>query len=536
MPGGGYGGGERGGGTGGDMASFSKTSAGEGSVSATKPSPRLSFADAVRRSSRSRNNATATMRLSLSDIVNTHGKDHHEEVKNRQENAELARSQRRRSSLLQMGVANSGIMEAASSVLKQVAEDSADTESDASPVEKLQTLLTKAKERGMSAEKLFEHFAPNGEESVTPAMFEAALRKLGKRMFDLDEMELEHLVQAFDTDGNGSIELNEFMTFCLSIPSLPWRAEKARRLNNAESKDELNVAARKVARRRSSLTAVSIGNLIHQGSLFFWRSKENLDVAFHYNSDEGLVTISTRCLERGYNYPAIIVDASKIPVSKAMAVEKASPSGQFDGLTPEGRQEAIDKAMDALRVEYLEQRLKVPDDVNAIEQEVRTEESGSDSSDTSSSGEDDEEEEDEEGKSGGTTTAVETAAGGAAAAAASGAGGVPAAGGGTRWMLKPGGMTPKERAADKMNHRPFLAKLSTDSWDTLLCVRNIVLQTPHRFETAAPRASMDDFRRASIEFGKLAKETEKLASVAESKTQAVGDSIESIAATDEAAR
>ena len=47
-----------------------------------------------------------------------------------------------------MGVANSGIMEAASSVLKQVAEDSADTESDASPVEKLQTLLTKVMNGG----------------------------------------------------------------------------------------------------------------------------------------------------------------------------------------------------------------------------------------------------------------------------------------------------------------------------------------------------------------------------------------------------
>lgn len=60
-------------------------------------------------------------------------------------------------------------------------------------------------------------------------MFEAALRKLGKRAFDLDELELEHLVAAFDTDGNGTVELDEFMTFCLSIPSLPWRAEKARR-------------------------------------------------------------------------------------------------------------------------------------------------------------------------------------------------------------------------------------------------------------------------------------------------------------------
>lgn len=60
-------------------------------------------------------------------------------------------------------------------------------------------------------------------------MFEAALRKLGQRAFDLDEVELEHLVTTFDTDGNGTVELDEFMTFCLSIPSLPWRAEKARR-------------------------------------------------------------------------------------------------------------------------------------------------------------------------------------------------------------------------------------------------------------------------------------------------------------------
>ncbi|CAN0342956.1 unnamed protein product, partial [Ectocarpus fasciculatus] len=90
----------------------------------------------------------------------------------------------------------------------------------------------------MSAERLFEHFAPGGEASVTPLMFETALRKLGQRAFDLDEMELEHLVTVFDTDGNGTVELDEFMTFCLSIPSLPWRAEKARRLNNAESKDE----------------------------------------------------------------------------------------------------------------------------------------------------------------------------------------------------------------------------------------------------------------------------------------------------------
>lgn len=59
-----------------------------------------------------------------------------------------------------------------------------------------------------------------------------------------------------------------------------------------------------------------------QGTRFFWRSKENIDVAFHYNSDEDMITISTRCPERSYNYPAIFVDASKIPASKTEAVRQ----------------------------------------------------------------------------------------------------------------------------------------------------------------------------------------------------------------------
>lgn len=43
-------------------------------------------------------------------------------------------------------------------------------------------------------------------------------------------------------------------------------------------------------------------------------------MAFHYNKDEGVITISTRSHGRGYNYPAIFVDVSKVPVSKAEAV------------------------------------------------------------------------------------------------------------------------------------------------------------------------------------------------------------------------
>lgn len=61
-------------------------------------------------------------------------------------------------------------------------------------------------------------------------------------------------------------------------------------------------------------------------------------------------------------------------------------------------------------------------------------------------------------------------------------------------------------SSQRLLPRPFLVRLSTDKWDSLLCARNIVLQTPHRFE-AARRSSMADFRRASLEFDQLAKVT-----------------------------
>lgn len=61
-------------------------------------------------------------------------------------------------------------------------------------------------------------------------MFEAGIRKLDPRgTFEMDELEIDHLLSTFNPDGSGTIELDSFMTFCLSIPSLPWRAEKVRR-------------------------------------------------------------------------------------------------------------------------------------------------------------------------------------------------------------------------------------------------------------------------------------------------------------------
>ncbi|CAM9854239.1 unnamed protein product, partial [Hapterophycus canaliculatus] len=252
-----------------------------------------------------------------------------------------------------------------------------------------------------------------------------------------------------------------------------------------------------------------------KGTRFFWRSKENIDLAFHFNKDEGLITISTRCPERSYNYPAIFVDASKIPVHKSEAVAKANSVGQFDAMSEEERQEATEAAMMALRIEYLQHRLKVPDEVNGPRAQGSGDAWGaktpSESEETSSSSS---REEQDAKKSGRGEVAVV----------------LPDSGFGTTmvpWTQKPGEMTPQDRAADKAKHRPFLVRLSTDKWNSLLCARNIVLQTPHRFG-AGRRSSMADFRRASLEFEQLAKETEKLSTVAEKKTRKVEASIDNI--------
>jgi hypothetical protein len=45
------------------------------------------------------------------------------------------------------------------------------------------------------------------------------------------------LVAKFDTNKDHKISLEEFLTFCLSIPHVAWRAEKTRRRSSATGGD-----------------------------------------------------------------------------------------------------------------------------------------------------------------------------------------------------------------------------------------------------------------------------------------------------------
>ena len=79
---------------------------------------------------------------------------------------------------------------------------------EGTPEERLQTVLTKAKERGLCANKIFGFFSQDGELEITRESFLEALEKLGNTIIVLSDDELTDLVQKFDTGEYSSICLH----------------------------------------------------------------------------------------------------------------------------------------------------------------------------------------------------------------------------------------------------------------------------------------------------------------------------------------
>ena len=70
---------------------------------------------------------------------------------------------------------------------------------EGTPEERLQTVLTKAKERGLCADKIFSFFAQDGELEITRESFLEALERLGNTIIVISDDELTDLVKKFDT-------------------------------------------------------------------------------------------------------------------------------------------------------------------------------------------------------------------------------------------------------------------------------------------------------------------------------------------------
>jgi len=105
---------------------------------------------------------------------------------------------------------------------------------DAPPEEKLEKVLTAAKQSGMSLEQIFSHFNPNDDTTdISEETFAKGLGELNSDDFFMSEEDCHLLVKKFDLDGDHNISLEEFLQYVLSLNSVTWKAERNRRTTTA---------------------------------------------------------------------------------------------------------------------------------------------------------------------------------------------------------------------------------------------------------------------------------------------------------------
>ena len=96
--------------------------------------------------------------------------------------------------------------------------------------------MSNAKEKGLRVDQIFKYFKSEGagdDDDITPDDFEAAMKKLG---WSISAGELAALIDHFDEDKNGTVSMEEFLHYCLHIPTLAWKAEKLRHEREAAAR------------------------------------------------------------------------------------------------------------------------------------------------------------------------------------------------------------------------------------------------------------------------------------------------------------
>jgi len=166
---------------------------------------------------------------------------------------------------------------------------------DGPPEERLQHIMTTAKERGLSLEEIFSYFhgGHTGVKGITKQTFLSALEKLGNKLFVLTDEELSSLVKRFDLNNDGLISLAEFKKYCLyEIPHVSWKAERSRREATGEMAE---IRAKIDEERRGNATTsnkmYSYGLEFCETSKLFWKINFRVDIRMFYCHELDVVTI-----------------------------------------------------------------------------------------------------------------------------------------------------------------------------------------------------------------------------------------------------
>lgn len=241
--------------------------------------------------------------------------------------------------------------------------------------ERLQAVMTKAKESGMDPENIF-HFFNGGNPNtiyITKETFLEALEKLGDSFLIVSDDELEKIVKKFDHNNDGKISIDEFKHYCYNIPSIPWKAEKSRLERSGELKK-----LRAQLSRRFTIEPTKVdddhtcGNEVHKTSKFFWKTNNNVDIRLFHCESLNVITVQLYCQTLGKELPSIYVCKNKIEFQIKNLEQEIEKSMQTKDNLNDNAEERKTKATWEIISKYISSRLKlkVHSEISEEEEEV----------------------------------------------------------------------------------------------------------------------------------------------------------------------
>jgi hypothetical protein len=264
---------------------------------------------------------------------------------------------------------------------------------DGTAEEKLQQIMTRAKESGMTVEKIFSYFKlqaahdPKTAEvekgDLSREEFQIGLERLGEGFLNLTFEELSELIKVFDVDGDGAISVSEFKLYCYyKIPAVCWRAER-RRVEASGEMDALRAVLNGTAnshhyeqmqedaahhgldKHEEKIVQISCGPIVYQTTKLFWRTNTTVDIKFYFCQPLGVITVQVFNQSEDKEVPSLYVSIHDIEISAetTIATMKKEISAS-NAKTEEQKKKVGDDAKWTLFAEYILARLKLPDTSN----------------------------------------------------------------------------------------------------------------------------------------------------------------------------
>jgi len=156
-------------------------------------------------------------------------------------------------------------------------------------VEHLHQVLTKAKEKGMTAENIYQFFSGNAN-TVTVDKFISNLEKLGGSFASFSQEDVMAMVNAISKNSDGIISLEEFKHYCYTeIQTISWKAERLRLEESGEIEKLKAQLSRKFVGSTDSFHGC--GDEVFHSAVFLWRNNASIEIRLYYCQALGVLTV-----------------------------------------------------------------------------------------------------------------------------------------------------------------------------------------------------------------------------------------------------